>query len=307
MAIPISCFAGVKMLVSKPFLEQTLLDSLMAISRQNPQVDSVVKTPSFCHSSDGVVLTNDLSELNPEDEVLFYHPIKGFMLAYQQYDWDWSTGQRVPAFSTMTFLQNLKRAESSVNVTAHFLHINSGGGEAWMLDIAAAAMRECKKPIYAFIEGCCCSAAYYLAANAQVIKTFTQNDIVGSVGTMATFLDVSGWLEQLGLKKIEQYATKSDLKNKKERDVLEGHPEQFIKTILDPVQAQFEASIKAGRKQLAALDEDHPALRGETFMASEAVKVGLIDGVLSDFNQALSEAAKLGADVKASNSLLTKL
>lgn len=308
MAIPISRFANMKLLVSEPFLEQYMLESLTVqpILDRPTDVDAIVNTVYRCQDAAGFFVTNDLSELEPTDEVVFYHPIKGMMLAYPEWGWSYTFGWYT-MFSTMTFIEDLKKAERSPNVLAHFLHINSGGGEAWMLDIAYEAMRNCKKPIYAFVEGMCCSAAYYLACTASVIKSFTQNDTIGSIGTMFSHLDATGYLENIGLKRVEIYASRSELKNKKYDDAIAGEPEMLIKTVIDPLQNQFEASVKQARSQIAALPDDHPVLHGETYLASQAIEVGLIDGIVSDLSQAMSEAYTLGVQVKESNSLLTQI
>lgn len=308
MAIPISRFANIKLLVSEPLLEQYILESLtMPTTLDRPSdLDVIANTVFRCQDASDFLVTNDLSELEPTDEVVFYHPIKGMMLAYPEWGWSYTFGWYT-MFSTMTFIEDLKKAERSPNVLAHFLHINSGGGEAWMLDVAYEAMRNCKKPIYAFVEGMCCSAAYYLACTASVIKSFTPNDTIGSVGTVFSHMDMTGLLEQRGLKLVEIYASRSELKNKKYDDAIAGEPEMLIKTVIDPLQNQFEVSVKQARSQIAALPDDHPVLHGETYFASQAIEVGLIDGIVSDLSQAMSEAYALGVQVKENNSLLTQI
>lgn len=295
------------LLVEPKFLDRFVVDSLLQAKTPPPAFDprSVVKTlPTF--SKNDISVTSDLSEVTADKDFVFYHPISGMILSHPSFYYDWVSGWR-EMFSTVGFLQKLQAADALPNVLAHFLHINSGGGIAWLLDVAAAAMRECKKPIYAFIEYQCCSAAYYLASQATVVKAFTKNDTIGSIGTMTSGINLDGYYEQLGIKVVEAYATRSDLKNKKENDLLDGQPELFIKTRLDPLQQQFETNVRAARPQLNDLPDDHPVFRGETYFASEAQELGLIDGILPDLSAALREAYDLGVSVRESNQISTNI
>lgn len=295
------------LLVEPKFLDRFVVENLLHANTPPPAFAprSVVKIIPALSDSD-IAVTFDLSEITADKEFVFYHPISGMILSHPSFYYDWGYGWR-EMFSTTGFLNNLKAADAMPNVLAHFLHINSGGGIAWLLDVAAEAMRACKKPIYAFIEFQCCSAAYYLASQATVVKAFTQNDIIGSIGTMANGINMDGYYEQLGIKRVEAYATRSDLKNKKEDDLLDGKPEEYIKTRLDPLQQQFEQNVRAGRPQLNNLPDDHPVFRGETFFASDALELGLIDGILPDLSTALREAYDLGVSVRDSNQISTNI
>lgn len=309
MLFSIARLVNAPLLVEPEFLDRFIAENLLNKDLPVPSFDPAqVKSnaPEVCNDTGEIFVTNDISSVTADKEFVFYHPMSGMILAYPSYYYDWGYGWR-EMFSTSGFLNNLKAADAMPNVLAHFLHVNSGGGIAWLIDVAAAVMRECKKPIYAFVECQCCSAAYYLAANATVIKAFTQNDTIGSIGTMVSGINLSGYYEQLGIKQIEAYATRSDLKNKKLNDLLDGKPEEFIKTRLDPLQQQFETSVRTARQQLADLPDDHPALRGQIYFASEAQEIGLVDGILPDLGAAFREAYELGVSVRDSNQISTNI
>lgn len=295
--------------VDPKFLDKFIADYMLHGRNEPPAFDQSTVIENQCpvseHDND-ISVTNRLTEITSDKEFVFYHPLSGMIAAYPQYEYVWGQGWR-EMFSTLVFIDTLKAADAMPNVLAHFLHINSGGGIAWLLDVAAIAMRECKKPIYAFVEYQCCSAAYYLASQATVIKSFTQNDTIGSIGTMISGINMDGYYEQLGIKVVEAYATRSDLKNKKENDLLTGQPEVFIKTCLDPLQQQFETNVRAARPALNDLPNNHPVFRGETYFASEAVDLGLIDGILPDLSAALREAYDLGVSVRDSNQISTNI
>jgi len=213
---------------------------------------------------------------------LAYYRIKGLITS--SYYW---------RFSTKEFEQDLLHAEQNPGISCHFLHITSGGGEAWYLDRLSETMRSLSKPIYVFIEKLCGSAAYYIACHGSVVKALTPNDLIGCIGTMISFWNLDSYFESIGFKKIEEYATKSDLKNKKYNDLNTGKPKQFIEEELNPLQEQFESTVRGCRPQIAALPEDHPVVRGETYMGNIAQEVGLIDGIIK-FDEALEEAYDLG-------------
>lgn len=229
-----------------------------------------------------VPLTIDFSSNDIEPGTLAYHRIKGLITA----DSWWY-------FSSKQFEQDLLQAEDNPNITCHFLHISSGGGEAWYLDRLSETMRALSKPIYCFVEKLCGSAAYYIGSHGAILKALTQNDIIGCIGSMIGFWDIDPYFESLGFKKIEEYARISDLKNKKYNNLKEGKPQQYIDEELEPLAEQFRTEVRASRPTLASLELDHPALRGETFDATHAIDAGLIDGIVT-FNEALAEAHELG-------------
>lgn len=231
-----------------------------------------------------IPVTVDFTSSDIEPGSLAYHRIKGLITADNRW-----------YFSSKQLEIDLLQAEANPNITCHLLHISSGGGEAWYLDRLVETMRSLSKPVYTLIEKLCASAAYYIGCNGAVVKTLTQNDIIGCIGSMIGFWNMDAYFESLGFKKIEEYATISDLKNKKYNDLKNGKPAQFITEELNPLAQQFRAEVRNARRQLAALPLDHPALRGETFDGARSVEVGLTDGI-STFQEALFEAHALGSD-----------
>lgn len=91
------------------------------------------------------------------------------------------------------------------------------------------------------------------------------------------------------MKFIEEYATNSDLKNKKYNDLLDGKPQQYIREELDPLRDKFVGDVKLMRKTIADLPDDHPVVRGETYYAGDAIGNGLID-IVEPFSSALERA-----------------
>lgn len=214
-----------------------------------------------------IQITNEFDNRELPQDTIAYHRVWGFVTA----DSRWY-------FSSKQLEQDLIAAEQNPQISAHLLHVNSSGGEAWYLDRLSETMRSLTKPVYTVYENVMASAAYYIGCHGQKIYAVTRNDIAGSIGTMTSFHDYEGWYEQMGIKLIEAKATASKLKNKMVDDLIDGKPKQFIEEILDPVNDQFISEVCSQRPKLAATDKDHPVLQGHIYYTDRAEEVGLIDG-----------------------------
>lgn len=237
----------------------------------------------------GVSLINsdDLDRTEIPDDSIAYYRIDGVIRSQSR----WSFGSK-------TFVNQLMQAENSPSIAAHFLHISSGGGEAWYMDRVFSVMQDLQKPVYAHIEKVCASAAYYIACSADKVYAETPNCVIGSIGVMCSFTNMRGLFERFGIKDIELYADNSDLKNKRITDALyNDKPEELIKKDLNPIRDQFASAVKSARTSLATLDDTHPVMRGEDYRASEALTIGLIDGIQS-IATTLSEVAAQVVELK---------
>lgn len=239
-------------------------------------------------SSEEITITTRFSETDIPDDSIALHRIHGTIFA--DYDsWYWY-------FSTKQFVEDIRMADENPKIIAHFFHVNSGGGEAWYLDVAADAVRNLKKPVVAFTEGVMASAAYYLSCYADEIYAGTKFDTIGSIGVMVSFLDLIPLMEKYGAKYIEEYADQSSLKNKKYNDLRKGKPEQFKKEVLNPLAAEFISTVQAARPSISK-DEDLGVFKGQTFFTSDAETHGLIDGRLS-LDEAVIRAYDIGIEYK---------
>ena len=228
-------------------------------------------------------VTCDYSSPDLPDDSIAYHRIFGLITANSSY-----------RFSTKQLESDILAAEANPQITSHFLHVNSPGGDAWYLDRLGETMSKCEKPIIALYEQCC-SAAYHIACHAQRVYANTKFDFVGCIGTMVSFWDFEDYYKSLGLKLVEAKATNSDLKNKMVDDLIDGKPKQFVENVLNSLNEAFLSTVRTQRKQLADLATDHPALRGETYYTDGAIQVGLADGCRT-FSEAISECATLGQE-----------
>jgi len=241
-------------------------------------------------------LTDEYQSTQIQDDSIAFYRIQGMIIAEPSY---WY-------FSSKQFREDLLAADSNPKIMAHFVLVNSGGGEAWYLDVVADTMKSLTKPVVALYENVAASAAIYLTINATRIFAATPNETIGSIGTMMAFLDIIPLYEAMGAKYYEEYANQSSRKNKKFNDLLDGKPEQYIKEELDPLAGQFIAAVAAARPLTAKLGAEHPVFQGETFDTKESIALGLIDGQLL-LEDAIAEAYKLGFNYKDQITKMNKL
>lgn len=238
-----------------------------------------------------IVSQNDTKEVNITDDyaspqlkegTVAYHRIFGVVTSCSRF-----------YFSSKQLEMDIMAAEDNPSISAHLLHINSPGGEAWYMDRLSETLRQAKKPVIAIYECYCCSAAYYIGCHGQKLYATTDHDFVGCIGTMCSFYDFEPYFAKLGIKKVTAKATNSQLKNKVFDDLSAGKPEDYIKNVLDPMNEKFLSEVKAMRPELAKLEEDAPVLQGESFYSAPAEEIGLIDGKRT-LLEAILEASQLG-------------
>ncbi len=235
-----------------------------------------------------ISITNEFDNQELPQDTIAYHRVWGFITAASRW-----------YFSSKQLEQDLIAAEQNSQISAHLLHVNSSGGEAWYLDRLSETLRSLTKPVFTVCENVTASAAYYIGCHGRKVYAVTKNDIFGSIGTMTSFHDHKGWYEQMGIRLIEAKATASRLKNKIAEDLIDGKPKQFIEEILDPVNDQFIAEVCSQRPKIAAADKDHPVLQGHIYYTDRAEEIGLIDG-----QRTLLEAlAELSALVRSSREM----
>lgn len=179
------------------------------------------------------------------------------------------------------------------------LDVDSGGGQVSGTAEFYDFLKSASKPIHTYTDGYLASAAYYLASATNSITANPRADLIGSIGTMISFVDLTGYYEKQGAKVITEYATKSTAKNKGFRDLLAGNPETYIQTQLDPLTDTFIADVKNARANV-----NDAVFDGSTYNAETALQMGLIDqiGQMEDLIQAIFKANKQANNSNNSNS-----
>lgn len=189
---------------------------------------------------------------------------------------------------TLEMMHFINKAEESKNIGAILFDIDSPGGEATNIETFANRIRAINKPTIAVYNGTCASAAWFAAAACDEIYATESTDIIGSTGTLISFMDMIPFLEEKGIKYHEVYADQSKLKNKVFKEALNGNYEPLKQNLLNPYAESFINKIKEYRPQI----KESSVFEGATFMAEDALRIGMIDGILS-FNDVLLRADSL--------------
>lgn len=139
-------------------------------------------------------------------------------------------------------------------------------------DKVAQAVAHCGKPVFAYSDGMCCSAAYAIAAGAAYIAA-SPDSTVGSIGTILPLMDVSGLWEAMGVK--PDYITNAEgtlkaagyppSQSAEERASLQSETQCFFEL--------FKSHVNTYR------DLKKEDMRGQAFVGNSALKAGLVDEI----------------------------
>ncbi len=190
-------------------------------------------------------------------------------------------GAWLGSYSGMTSYEGiahqLKAAGSDSSIANVLLDIDSPGGEAVGAFEAGQAVGRLNavKPVTAFVNGLCCSAAYALAAHASRIEASTSS-LLGSIGVVMMHTDQSMRLHNMGVKPTFIFAGAHKV---------DGNPfEPLSNSVKADLQAEvdrfyglFVQHVAEGRKGLSSKAVREQEAR--TFIGSDAVERKLADAI----------------------------
>lgn len=165
------------------------------------------------------------------------------------------------------------------------LAFHSPGGTVTGIPELAAKIRDvgARKRIIAFTDGQCCSAALWLASQADTFLV-SPSACVGSVGVYNLTLDESRRMEMEGVKVTAISDGKFKLAGAPFRALTAEETAQ-IQARVDGIGVAFRAALTAAR---TIAPED---MEGQTFSGEEAVAKGFADGLANDLAEVLEIAA----------------
>jgi signal peptide peptidase SppA len=203
------------------------------------------------------------------------------------------------SYGTNDYTNWIKRAENHPNIKGIIIRLDTPGGQANGTVGFAQAIRECKKPVIAYVDdGMACSAGMWIASQANEVWASQKTDIIGSIGAFIQLPDYVKYFESQGLKVHTIYSRLSQDKNKEYHDAMDGNYEG-MQNSLDALVKEFIGTVKKGR---AGKISSNDPFTGKTYRAPEALKVGLIDKIGS-----LEDAAKRINTISRSGSSKSKI
>jgi len=183
------------------------------------------------------------------------------------------------SYGTATIANWIKEADANTDVNSIQVLFDSGGGMVNGTETLYNAILGTKKPIDAIVDGYCCSAAYWAASACDHIYTVGETSIFGSIGVVSTVVDYSKQLEAAGIKVTNVLAIGSEDKNAElEPDSKGNYPK--LQKHLTEIRNVFVEQITAQRPEISK-----EVLTGKIFLASDAIKLGLVDGFYQKENK----------------------
>lgn len=173
---------------------------------------------------------------------------------------------------TKTMAEQIQQIDANPKLKGTVLYIDSPGGEALAMELLHNAILRAEKPVIAVVEGMCCSAAMGIASACDQIFAAGDSCIIGSIGTMISFTDITGWKEFEGINFHEIYATKSVDKNKDFRDALKNNYSTIRTNMLDPLNEFFINMVSNALPEVNKAE----SFTGKTFLTTKAIENGLV-------------------------------
>lgn len=175
----------------------------------------------------------------------------------------------------------IDNAESDPSVKDLCFIFNSPGGESTGIEELGRKIAGCTKLTRAWTETQACSAAYWLASQADVIGT-SPTGTVGSIGVYSVVDDYSEALKAGGVNKQAIYSGKFKLLGANFKPL----SDEEWKIIQDDVDAQHEKFKQAVLSKRPGIDASH--FEGLTYEGNTALQGKLVDTVTDSLNEFLS-------------------
>ena len=171
--------------------------------------------------------------------------------------------------------KQLRSLYADSSVKGILLSVNSGGGYSTAGDILYNAIADKNKPVVVH-SVFMASAAVKGTLKADEIIALSESTTIGSIGVM---LVMPKWyIETAKEGEVELYSKKSPGKNGAWRALKEGNFEPYINELTE-MDNIFMKQVMANRPLKGSESTIEETLDGRTFMAKEAKKRGLIDGI----------------------------
>lgn len=180
--------------------------------------------------------------------------------------------------STVRLRREITQAANDPTVAGILLVIDSPGGTTAGTADLGTAVRNAnqKKPVYAFAEDLAASAAYWIGCQAERFFANDATALIGSIGTFIGTYDMSGRAGMTGVR-AKVYKTGSLKGTGFPGTEITPEQDAYLQSIVDESQQHFVAAVAAGRKMSA--EQVQQVASGGVFVAPNALKLGLIDGI----------------------------
>ena len=205
--------------------------------------------------------------------------------------------------STELFVRDVRAAMQDPAVKSLVLMVDSPGGTVAGTQAAAAAVMGARgqKPIATYSDGMMASAAYWIGSAAD--RVFIDSGVaqVGSIGVVATHVDVSKREEALGIKTTEIVAGKYK-RIASQYGPLSESGRASMQDQVDYLYSLFVADV-ANQRGVSVEQVLSDMADGRIFIGQQAVRAGLVDGVstldavIAEMNDRAAVAGRVSVSV----------
>lgn len=217
----------------------------------------------------GWLANSRFQEVNLEGDVVAMIPMRGVIGADNEIE-------------SSEFVGLLDAAYQNSRLKGVVIEMNSPGGSPVHSGIIYDAIRAKEQnypeiPIIVVVEDMAASGGYYIASAANEIYA-DKASLVGSIGVISSGFDASNLLEKIGVER----RTFTAGRNKAFLDPFAPMTEEAKlkwQAVLDETHQQFINAVKEGRGDRLVITDD--VFSGMVFTGSQAIKIGLIDGLAS--------------------------
>ena len=216
------------------------------------------------------------------------HTIAGVMFPEDTY---WSLG-------TKTLGNLIRKADAHENIVGHVGVFRTPGGSTMGLEDFAGTIAATQKPFVSYLQQAC-SAGYWSASGGDVLMLAGRTAMCGSIGTMAEFLDFTGFFEKMGIKQVAAYATKSTHKNASFKAAIAGDMKPLQEEILDPLNEVFLSTVAANRAGKIESKREKEVTSGKVFVGQLNIDYGLAD-LMGSLEDAIALAQQFAGEAAAS-------
>lgn len=192
--------------------------------------------------------------------------------------------------------RDFNQAMDNNNVKGVLFYFNSPGGSAIGCKRVADLVFESRglKPIRSFVQGVCCSAAFYIAAATDRIEA-TADSLVGSVGTILPHMEYSGYLKEVGIGAT--VITNADSPKKGHGNMYEPLSDEAKATLQQFVNSYGRPFIEdvARYRAIDAADVVKDFGQGDAIRADLAIGRKMVDAVVESFEESLESMSAGGS------------
>ena len=195
--------------------------------------------------------------------------------------------------------KSIDKAFSYKRLKSVLLNINSPGGSPAQSELIANKITRLGKQknvkVYSFVEDLAVSGGYWLACAGEEIYA-TNNSFIGSIGVINARFGFDQFIKRYDLDWRVHTAGKSKsfmdpFQPEKEEDVVK------IKHLLTAIHQNFIDHVKKSRGGRLNANDDL-LFNGDVWLAQDAIKYGLIDGIDDVSNFVEQRYGKVGEDVR---------